>query len=353
MRFRKFLFEMAQKSQGQASGARTELPPVIWWNYNINPESMDKIEMYDYLRDNLHKFKDAFAKNSDLINAQSAFKKKVKDDTKKNYIESSIGFYKFLKSQDSRKKIKKVQWVGTLTVKKTTSRPDIKIIYADGETLGVSLKAGKSMGKRLSSPILNSTINKMMDSILGNWSSLQKEIRDELFKNVYSKIDGITRNDLNDKKNLKPYLKDFKENNSKEYEELWNIARQIIRKYTIKVFNDPVNLESIKNYILKKWFGTDASDVDTMTVYGAKNTWRISYTAEYVNLYIDNVNQIEAKPYQKSGSVNINLISDKIPGKKIILRMDITSAKETKNPYGKLEDIENIALRTKDMIIKK
>jgi hypothetical protein len=350
MRFLDFLLE-AQGSGGQAAAIRTEIPPVIWWNYKIDPNSKSEIEMFDYIRDNIESFKVIFSK--DLNKVKKAFNGKISDDKKIELIKSCKGFYRFLLDQNKRKSINKIEWVGDTKSGEKRSRPDIKIIHSDGFVLGVSLKSGGKMTKKLPNPILNSTINSMLDSMLGGEkTSIQKEIRDDLFKNVYSKIEGIKREDLDNfsKQKKDKFLKPFKENNPVEYENLWEMARQIVRKHILKLFNNPSYIEKIKNYIIYDWFGVDNSDVETMTVYGSQSTWRISYTLEYLMLYIDSLKKIKAKPYKDSGSVNIDLISDVIPGNKITLRLDITSAVAKNNIHGKLKDVENISLRNKDMV---
>jgi len=355
MRFLSFLIE-AQGSGGQAAAIRTEIPPVIWWNYKIDPNSKNEIEMFDYIRDNILDFKDIFL--NDLNKVKKAFNGNVSDNKKVELIQSSKGFYRFLLDQNKRKSIKKIKWVGDEKVEGKRSRPDIKIIYNDGYVLGISLKAGGKMSKTLPNPVLNSSIEQMLESILGSESSsFKNEIRDDLFKNVYSKIEGMKREDLDDlsknKSKKEKFLKPFRQNNIKEYENLWNTTLQIVKKHIIKLFNNNNYIEKIKNYIIHDWFGMDTSDVETMTVYGSQGTWRISYTLEYLMIYIDSINRIKSKGTGNAGGIDIDLTSDIIPGNKITLKLDITSAERNDSIYGKLKNVENLPLRNKDMVYRK
>ena len=103
-------------------------------------------------------------------------------------------------------------------------------------------------------------------------------------------------------------------------------------------------LKLLNDYIIDDYFGKSSKDVTTMTVFGADNRYFIVWTEEYVNLYINNVDEIKAVSKGNAGDIDVHLISDKIPGKKIVLSM---------NTYEELWKVAALKLYCFDMKIKK
>lgn len=345
MRFRKFLFEMAQGSQGQGSDVFTEIPPAIWWNYKIDPFSMSDEENFEYIQNNIEKFSNVF--KSDKNRVINHYRKGLSDSYIKQYMGSSRGFYKFLKQQDKLKPIKEIKWTGTGKTGKAKkrSRADIIIIYNDNTKLGISLKADKSIpsDERIPNPILNSGVLTFLKKVSKDWKKEKSLIRDDLYSKVFSNI--VDKNIFNGPKNkLEPIIKKFKKEDKQKYEYFRKENQQIVKSHIIRVINDPNNLERLKKYIVDDYFGKSAKDVTTMTVFGANNKFFIVWTEEYVNLYINNVNEIKAVSKGNAGDIEVNLISDKIPGKKITLSM---------NTYEELWKVSALKLYCYDMKIKK
>ena len=230
----------------------TELVPCLMFHNNINATDVNKLQQ------ELYKIKHATQKcYVDVSDSRTGQEFVEKFETSSKYVEkmkNAIAINKFLIKTNQRKPIKTVYW----TYRKkpsgipSNSPADIVISFADGEMLGVSLKAGTSSSKE---PLLNTYINPVFEFFGG--SSRVATLRKKLYNSVYSKIENIPSSQNYDKleKNITiENLELLKRTDETEYNKLYDDALQIIRDALVKTLteNKTKFLKYVKSEILRE-----------------------------------------------------------------------------------------------------
>lgn len=351
MRLKRYLLSETTGGGKNVPGSTvTELSPVIWWEYGINPLSKNEVELYDQIHMNLDKFKKVIGSELEMV--KKHFKKfENNNEDKIQYMWAAIGTYNFLVEQNSYKAIKKVEWTGTKKSKGKRSNADIIFTYNDGNQVGISLK--KSTGKHISSsppPDSNNSINSMMSVIAGSdWQSIKKDIASSLYQEVYKKIDmprNMFMNTLNRKK--KPAV-DFIDNadiDSETYQDLYLTQLYIVKSHIANIISNDKYKKNIIKYIKEELLGMNATDVPIIALStGTSNKdFRVKWNRELLLHYIDNATKFEAKIKPKGMKPIQTMIIDIHfnNGNKIPIKIDIRTAS---GKSGKLKSFVDLQTR--------
>ena len=203
---------------------------------------------------------------------------------------NAVGITKFLEQQHSKKKINNVFW--TYRAKPpgipSNSPADIAIYYVDGSILGVSLKAG---GDSTKEPLLNTYVNKVYYHFEPSGSQI-KRLKEDLFKNTYSKIPGITSKTYDEgSERVKTFnaLEAFERDYNSEYERLYDANLAIIRNKLIYTMTK--DFETFKKYckseILKQ------GNVPVMIVKAVNDTTREVKDSNRLGVLLEQATSIE------------------------------------------------------------
>ena len=170
---------------------------------------------------------------------------------------NAVAITKFLEDKDNKKKIKNVFW--TYRAKPSgvpaISPADIVIQYVDNTMLGVSLKAG---GESTKEPLLNTYVNKIYYNFEPTGTQIKK-LREDLYKNTYSKIPGIES----------PRYDEAGAERNKTLDALENFERTDLQTYE-KYYD--ANLAIIRNKMLY----TMTKDIKTFTKWCRSEILKVS-----------------------------------------------------------------------------
>ena len=170
---------------------------------------------------------------------------------------NAVAITKFLEDKDNKKKIKNVFW--TYRAKPSgvpaNSPADIVIQYVDNTMLGVSLKAG---GESTKEPLLNTYVNKIYYNFEPTGTQIKK-LREDLYKNTYSKIPGIES----------PRYDEAGAERNKTLDALENFERTDLQTYE-KYYD--ANLAIIRNKMLY----TMTKDIKTFTKWCRSEILKVS-----------------------------------------------------------------------------
>ncbi len=205
-------------------------------------------------------------------------------------MKNAVAITKFLEDEDKKKKITKVFW--TYRAKPDgvpkNSPADIVLFFADGSILGVSLKAG---GESTKEPLLYTYVNRVYYHFEPSGTQI-KRLKEDLYKNTYSKIPGITSKSYDEgseRPNTFNALEAFERDNLSMYEKYYDANLAIIRNKLIYTMTK--DFETFKKYcrseILKQ------SDVPVIIIKAVNDTYREMKDSNRLNVLLAKATSIE------------------------------------------------------------
>lgn len=265
----------------------TELIPCLAYLNGIKERNPEKL--YDMILDLPHK-QSCYVNTADQKAGVDFLEDMPKSSKFKEKMMNAVGITKFLEQQNNKKKIDNVFW--TYRAKPpgipSNSPADIAIYYVDGSILGVSLKAG---GDSTKEPLLNTYVNKVYYHFEPSGSQI-KRLKEDLFKNTYSKIPGITSkayDEGSERQKTFNALEAYERDYNSEYEKLYDANLAIIRNKLIYTMTK--DFETFKKYckseILKQ------GNVPVMIIKAVNDTTREVKDSNRLGVLLEQATSIE------------------------------------------------------------
>ena len=257
----------------------------------------------------------------------------------KEKLGNAVAITKFLEDTHNKKRIKNVFW--TYRAKPAgvpaNSPADIAIYFVNGDILGVSLKAG---GESTKEPLLNTYVNKVYYHFEPNGTQI-KRLRQDLYKNTYSKIPGIV-NEFYDEAAFRnktfEALEVYERDNPAKYEKFYDANLAIIRNklgYTMtkdfKLFK-----KYCKSEILKQ------SEVPVTIIKAFGLQYKEIKDSNRLGVVLNLANKVEAKPSTTSKQ-NFDIILKN--GSKVVGIMNMAVRSNKVGVQHKLGQFFNLAVK--------
>tara|TARA_B100001250_G_scaffold387520_1_gene385006 strand:- start:81 stop:1385 length:1305 start_codon:yes stop_codon:yes gene_type:complete len=239
-------------SQTTLNASITELFPCIAWETGIQGTRSD--------RQAIRGFYDKIIQNNNLklkcyLSSQDAaaghdFVQKAELGKFEEKVKNAINILRWIRRVESKHPISQIYWgyrkkpAGVMS-----NHPgDIFLKFTNGNLLGVSLKAG---GAKTDEPKLNTYVKPIYD-FYGKSAEYNK-LKDKLWPQ-YEQIPGIDEDDKKywGKNNLALKTYAFEKQDSKSYNELYDINLGIIRGELIKLISNPSNFTKTKQWLSEK-----------------------------------------------------------------------------------------------------
>lgn len=254
----------------------------------------------------------------------------------KEKMENALGILNFLVDKNEEMPISQLYWGyrSKPSGVPSTHKGDIFIKFANGNMLGVSLKAG---GEKTAEPQLNTYVNKMFDDY-GNEKGKQALIK-EVYTKIHSSI-GLSQNwqDRSERTNSVNIIQKYKKKNPQEYENLYDKMLEIIRNRIIQNVNADMRatIEYIKKQVLKK---DESVPLIVVKAFGTK--YKFVTDEDALDTFIPEIRSIKAYPSTSSKqNWHIDLI-----GKKKTITMNMTVRSNKTEPDNKVAQGYNLAIK--------
>lgn len=341
----------------------TELFPAICFNNGFNPRTVEDLERFIKTVDfDSVKSKKTFVTDSNRKAGKEfvVLMDKIRPNMKQEKLSNAFAITKFLFSSHADRAIEKVVWGYREKPRGVPSNHagDIFIFFKDKqkypEICGISLKAGT---EKSAEPKLNSYVKTTLTKPMWVKSAPRalRELKQELWKNVYSKVPGIPDTITKDnyftevgaKGATKPNpllvekLIEFFEVDPKGFDELYGIMNKTCRQKLCEVINN--DMQATKEWIDQEFRLEKAGeDVPLVLVKAVGSKWKID--GDPLVDMLPKATKIHA--YLNPNSVQewfIDLISGK---SKLTLMMTIRSDSEFRRakPKGKLGSFVGLKL---------
>ena len=291
----------------------TELFPAIAFENKI-PVTLNEEQFYA-------KVQSAYDKNSNIFvgndwKAGKAFIDQAVHSSKfKEKIQNAKGVLKYLKEQDSGKKISQVYWGYRAKPQGvSSSHPgDIFIKYNDGKMLGISLKAG---GAGTREPKLNTYVRKTIFTAFNDPQTYEKWQK-ESYETFYTKVPNIPSYAEYGKPTMVQAVADLERNDSRYYNELYDSQLEWLRDKMIDYLSKDCNKT-------KQWLLSEVAHVDlnvpTVVVKAVRDKWEIVNDDDVVK---------ECVQRSKSGCRGIKIEKSSTSKQSIIITM-VCNDRDTK-----------------------
>ena len=248
----------------------TELVPCLAWLNGIIQRNPEKL--YEEVLGLPQDKQKCWVTASDKKAGVDFLEDMPKSSKFKEKMMNAVAITKYLEDMDEKKKIKNVFW--TYRAKPAgvpaNSPADIVILFQDNTMLGVSLKAG---GESTKEPLLNTYVNQIYYNFEPSGTQI-KRLRDDLYKNTYSKIPGIESPRYDEagaeRNRTLDALANFESQNIKMYEKYYDTNLAIIRNKMLYTMTKDLNL-------FKKWCKTQIlkqSDVPVTIIKAVNDTYK-------------------------------------------------------------------------------
>jgi hypothetical protein len=307
MKFKAYLITEATKWD-VPGGTFTELIPVIWFMYGINPHSKSEVELYtDLMKAGLDKYKRAFSNSSNIKTAIKHMEQFIGQTKRINqHIKSAIGTYDFLMDQHAVRRIKNVVWAGSTKGKKGKREiADIIIKYADNDILGVSLKSGAKIETK--EYLKNTSMQPMMRFILGSdFDSEKEKISNNLHTNVYKHL-GFDKDYYKKPGATRSLLQDIEAEDSKTYNDFYDTQLRIVQDWFMSSVTNRKYKAGFENFIRESLLGKQATDLPIIQVKSANKQYKIMSDQENLELAVDKIDIIRAERGSGKQNIHINL----------------------------------------------
>jgi len=209
----------------------------------------------------------------------------------KEKMTNAVAITKYLEDMDSKKKIKNVFW--TYRAKPSgvpaNSPADIVMIFQDNTMLGVSLKAG---GESTKEPLLNTYVNKVYYHFEPSGTQI-KRLREDLYKNTYSKIPGIESPRYDEagaeRNKTLDALENFEKVDLQTYEKYYDANLAIIRNKMLYTMTKDINLfkKYCRSEILKQ------SDVPVTIIKAVNDTYKEIKDSNRLSVLLQQATSVE------------------------------------------------------------
>jgi len=204
---------------------------------------------------------------------------------------NAVAITKYLEDMDGNKKIKNVFW--TYRAKPagipSNSPADIVILFQDMTMLGVSLKAG---GESTKEPLLNTYVNQVYYHFEPTGTQI-KRLREDLYKNTYSKIPGIESpryDEVGTERNKTlDALENFEKTDLRTYEKYYDANLAIIRNKMLYTMTKDINLfkKYCRTQILKQ------SDVPVTIIKAVNDTYKEIKDSNRLSVLLQQATSVE------------------------------------------------------------
>jgi len=245
----------------------TELFPALAFSLGVSPK-LKNDKFYNQLimkntpKLGVYKNEKAYEAGKQVLNDAS---NSTKLDDK---ITNAKAIYRYLLTENARKKINKVVWGYRNNMKPTgvnaNHKGDIFVVFDDKKMVGISLKAGGSGTKE---PQFNSYVRPIYNSFkkMGDYSKLQKAS----YENYYKNIPNMVKYSDYGKKSMKDVVIEYEKRFPKQYENLYDLQLAFIRQTICNLINS--NQEKAKQWLLKE-VAAEQKDVPLVVLkaYGNK-----------------------------------------------------------------------------------
>jgi hypothetical protein len=341
----------------------TELFPALCFNNGYKPKTPEDLEQFIKELDlNSPKSKKTFVNTSNIAAGKEfvVLMDRIRPEMKKEKIQNAFAITQYLYDTNKNRAIDKVVWGYR---EKPAGVPgnhagDIFIYFKDKAIspaiVGISLKAGS---KTSAEPKLNSYVRTTLTKPMWLKSApkAQQELKEELWKGVYSKVPGLPKSVNKDNyftfvgknEQVKPNfiliekLIDFFEADPKYFDELYGVMNKICREKLCEVIND--DLKATKEWINQE-FRLERTDVEVPLVLVKAIKTKFELSGDPLVDMLPKVKKVHA--HLNTSSVQewfIDLISGK---EKLTLLMTIRSDSEFRRakPKGKLGSFMGLKL---------
>jgi hypothetical protein len=284
--FKGFISEAAKTGMAATTdnATITELFPALAFNLKYKPLNGPDFQKWVFqLQPKLKRnWKKTFPVVSNVDAANELINNLPAMDQKKvsEKFENAVGIYKWILGIHSSRSIKKVMWGYRQKppgVKDSNHAGDIFLYYKDGGILGVSLKGGTPKSKE---PKLNSYVGTTLEKepIKNAYrGDAVKELQDELWDRVYSKIPGIneiaSKSDyINKKQEIRKLYVQWDDQNKELSKELYHEQALVSREKVISVLNS-IPTEAVKQWIWEEFrLEKKGQEVPLVLVKAVRNT---------------------------------------------------------------------------------
>ena len=320
--------------------------PAIAWETRYNPTGSVQ-DFYDHIL-STDPTKLVCVNSKDIKAAVETIQNASESSKFEEKMKNAMGVLKYIKDEEKEKGIRNVYWGYRAKPKGVPKKHpgDIFIEFVDKTILGVSLKAG---GKKTTEPKLNTYINPVFNNF--GLPKLVKSLRDNLWDNVYSKIEDIPSKktyDNSDRRNTAKVLVSLFKKDPKRYETLYDQQLEIIRKGVIDLFNmdKSKTLDYIRSEILR-----DAPEVPTKVIKAFKSDYEEITSDDELGVFLPLVRFIEAYPSPTSKQNWTISLESKNTG----LSMEMTTRTNKSGNAGvrKLGQFFNLSVKYNSLKVKK
>ena len=266
----------------------TELVPCIaWLNGCIerNPEKLyEKVLSYPQSQK-------CYVNTADQKAGIDFLEDMPKSSKFKEKMMNAVAITKYLEEMDSKQKIKNVFW--TYRAKPagipSNSPADIVILFQNNTMLGVSLKAG---GESTKEPLLNTYVNKVYFHFEPSGTQI-KRLREDLYKNTYSKIPGIESPRYDEagaeRNKTLDALENFEKVDLQTYEKYYDTNLAIIRNKMLYTMTKDINIfkKYCRSEILKQ------SDVPVTIIKAVNDTYKEIKDSNRLSVLLQQATSVE------------------------------------------------------------
>ena len=265
----RIVYKNSKASMGETTlnSSITELFPALAFSLGVSPKlKNDKFYNQLVVRNtpklSVYKNQKAYeAGKTVLDNASTSTKLDEKTTNAK-------AIYRYLLTENARKKINKVVWGYRNNMKPTgvnaNHKGDIFVVFNDKKMVGISLKAGGSGTKE---PQFNSYVRPIFNSfgMLSDYSKLQKAS----YENYYKNIPNIPNFSDYGEPSMRKVVADYEKTFPKQYENLYDLQLAFIRQTICNLINS--NQEKAKRWLLRE-VAAEQKDVPLVVLkaYGNK-----------------------------------------------------------------------------------
>ena len=267
----------------------TELVPCLAWLNGLGQRNPEKL--YEEVLGLPQQNQKCWVNAADRKAGVDFLEDMPKSSKFKEKMMNAVAITKYLEEMNSKKKIKNVFW--TYRAKPAgvpaNSPADIVIMFQDNTMLGVSLKAG---GESTKEPLLNTYVNQVYYNFEPSGTQI-KRLRDDLYKNTYSKIPGVESPRYDEagaeRNKTLDALENFERTDLKTYEKYYDANLAIIRNKMLYTMTKDINLfkKYCRTQILKQ------SDVPVTIIKAVNDTYKEIKDSNRLSVLLQQATSVE------------------------------------------------------------
>lgn len=267
----------------------TELAPALAFTNNFTVKSVE--DFYAQLKNINHKKASVYVASRDISAGQKFIDDFPKSSKFKTKMENAIGVLNFLKDENKKKSIKNVLWGYRAKPQGVDAKHkgDLFIEYADGNMLGVSLKAGDETSKE---PKLNTYVKPILEKI--NPGAINP-LREKLYNEIYKEFSDFpkTYDDRPNKKQTIEKLAELEKKNVMQYNQLYDKSLDMIRNTLTQSFE--LNVKTTVDYLRTAIVG-DAGVVPLLVLKAFGTQVKVLTDEDDVAVFLPKTKQVKCYP---------------------------------------------------------